>query len=147
MGNPNFIQIHHGHLVVNVPLRVFKGRTARFREPDAGEFFETLRSRYPWLTPGAIEEIKREAREAMRSLIELEECELDKAKRLLEEGRATQAMRLVTAYLRSNPHDADALQLKGRINFALGENEEGYRSFAEARKAEKPSGRKVARGR
>ncbi|MDD1770659.1 MAG: hypothetical protein LUO79_06195 [Methanomassiliicoccales archaeon] len=147
IGNPNFIQIHHGRLSINVPLGVFRGRSTMFREPDATEFWGTLVARYPWLTPGAIEEIKREAKDAMRSLIELEESSLAKARRLLEEGRPTQAMRLVTAYLGSNPHDADALQLKGRIHFALGESEEGYHSFAESRKAERPSRRRVARGR
>ncbi len=142
-GNPNFISVNHGRLAINVPLSVFRGRSTRFREPEASAFFETLRSRYPWLTPGAIEEIKREARAAMRSLIELEEGELDRARRLLEEGKPTRAMSVVSAYLEANPDDPDALQLKGRIHFALGDKEEGYRSFAGARKAERPK-RKAA---
>ncbi len=146
VGNPNFILVHHGRLAINVPVRIFRGRSTRFREPEAGQFFETLCSRYPWLTPGAIEVIKREAKEAMRSLIELEEGELDKARRALEERRPTQAMRLVSAYLEKHPDDADALQLEGMVHFALGEKDEGYRSFAAANRAERPR-RKTGKGR
>jgi len=146
VSNPNFIQVHHGKLTINVPLQVFRGRSTMFREPEATKFLATLITRYPWLTPGATEEIKREAKEAMRSLIELEETRLARAKRLLEEGRPTQAMSIVSSYLEAHPIDADALQLKGRIHFAMGEKEEGYSAFSEARKAGRLN-RRETRGR
>ncbi|MCX6651791.1 MAG: hypothetical protein NT137_00325 [Methanomassiliicoccales archaeon] len=149
-GNPNFIQVQHGLLVINVPRSIFKRDTAVFREPQASDFMQTLVRRYPWLTPGAIEVIRTEAQETMRAIIELEEGSIRRAKRLLEERRPTAALGVLDEYLSRYKEDVDAWELKGKALFMLGESEEAFRCFARARKAMKTSGqpsRRLSRAR
>jgi hypothetical protein len=133
VGNPNFIFVHHGNMTINVPRAIFKGRTAKFQEPEAGSFFRILQQRYPWLTKGAIEVIKREAKASMMSVIEVEESPVDRASRLYVERQPTRAMVVIEDHLRRHPRDVDALHLKGRLLFDLGRREEAYHCFAMAR--------------
>jgi len=149
-GNPNFIQVQHGLLVINVPRSIFKGNTTVFREPPASDFMQTLMRRYPWLTPGAIEVIRTEAQETMRAIVELEEGAVRRGKRLLEERRPTAAIDVLDEYLSGHEEDVDAWELKGEALFMLGESEEAFRCFARARKAMKTSSqpsRRLSRAR
>ncbi len=132
-GNPNFIFVHHGNMTINIPRTIFKGRTTEFNEPEAGSFFRILQQRYPWLTKGAIDVIKREAKASMLSVIEVEETPMERASRFYIERQPTKAMAVVEEHLRKHPSDADALQLKGRLLFDLGRKEEAFRCFAQAR--------------
>jgi hypothetical protein len=36
--NPDFIQVVHGKMVINVPLRLFKGRPSGIEQSQASEF-------------------------------------------------------------------------------------------------------------
>jgi len=133
IGNPNFIFVRHGNMTINVPRAVFKGRTTEFKEPEASSFFRLLQQRYPWLSKGAIEVIKREAKASMLSVIEVEETSVERASRYYLDRQPTKAMAAIEQHLREHPRDPDALQLKGRLLFDFGKKEEAFRCFALAR--------------
>jgi tetratricopeptide (TPR) repeat protein len=132
-GNPNFIQVRHGKMLINVPKCIFKGRTSALVESEVAVFKVQLASRYPWLSRNAIQVILEEARRTMESILDMERTEVEKARKLFEEGRLPRALRMVEERLKRDPQDADAWYLKGEILFKLGEKELGYQAFAKAR--------------
>lgn len=132
-GNPNFIQVRHGKMLINVPKAIFKGRTSALVEGEVAVFKKRLASRYPWLSKYALEVILEEARRTMESILEMERTEVEKARILFAEGRLQRALRMVDERLRIDPQDSDAWYLKGEILFKLGEKEMGYQAFAKAR--------------
>jgi len=132
-GNPNFIEVRHGRMLISVPKSMFKGRTSALVPGEAAVFKKRLASRYPWLSKYAIEVIVEEARRTMESLLEMERTEVEKARKLFDEGRGQSALKLVEESLDERPEDADAWYLKGEILFKLGDKEEGYKAFAQAR--------------
>lgn len=132
-GNPNFIEVRHGKMLISVPKSVFKGRSSVLVEKEAAAFRKVLGSRYPWLSSHAIDVIMEESRDTMESILEMERSEVEKARAALEAGRTAQALRTIESRLAEDPGDADAWCLRGEIMFRLGEREEGFRSFAKAR--------------
>ena len=68
--NPNFIKMYHGGLEINVPRRVFKSGTAE-PIPEEMRMFRVMVSKwYPWLSRYALDEVEKEAIEAMADHIE-----------------------------------------------------------------------------
>jgi tetratricopeptide (TPR) repeat protein len=132
-GNPNFIEVRHGKMLINVPKAIFKGRSSVLIEKEAAVFKGQLASRYPWLSKYAIEVILKESRATMESILELERTEVEKARRLFSAGKYQKALQLVEEQTRKDPQDVEAWYLKGEIMFKLGENEAGFKAFAKAR--------------
>jgi tetratricopeptide (TPR) repeat protein len=137
-GNPNFIEVRHGKMLISVPRSIFKGRTSAFKEAEAIEFKRVLASRYPWLSANAVEMVIQEARETMESLLDMERGAVERARRILDEGRPTQALELLEEHLEMEPRDQDAWYLRGEILFKIGRQEEGFACFSRARNASKP---------
>jgi predicted Zn-dependent protease len=134
-GNPNFIQVRHGRMLINVPRKLFKGKRAEVVKAEADRFGRELRSRYPWLSENAVIVIFREARETMLSLIEMESGPVDIARTAFEDGRPAQALQILDKHLQLHPDDADAWHLRGVILMRLGNAEEGFKSLARSRSA------------
>ncbi len=134
-GNPNFIQVRHGRMLINVPRTLFKGKRAEFVKAEADRFGKELRSRYPWLSENAVIVILREARQTMLSLIEMESGSVDIARTAFEDGRPTEALQILDKHLQLRPDDSDAWHLRGVILMRLGNAEEGFRSLARSHSA------------
>jgi predicted Zn-dependent protease len=134
-GNPNFIQVRHGRMLINVPRTLFKGKRADFVKTEADRFGKELRSRYPWLSENAVIVILREARQTMLSLIEMESGPVDIARTAFEDGRPTQALQILDKHLQLHADDSDAWHLRGVILMRLGNAEEGFKSLARSRSA------------
>lgn len=132
-GNPNFIEVRHGRMLISVPRAIFKGRTSTLKEPEASEFRKILAKRYPWLTGNAIEVVMVEAQTTMESIIDMERGPVERARKLREQGRSAEALVLLEEHLEMEGTDPDAWYLKGEILFDLGNKDEGFRAFARAR--------------
>jgi len=132
-GNPNFIQVHHGKMVINVPLSIFKGRTAALKEPEASRYWEILAGRYPWLNQNKLEEVKEETIRTMAGLLELESSSVERARKLFRQGKDEAALELMEGHLSKQPEDVDAIQLCGEILLSRGNSEAGFREFSRAR--------------
>lgn len=128
--NPNFIQVVHRKMVINVLLRLFKGRPSATEQSQASKFKQKLAGRYPWLSSDAIDVIMAEARRARAEQIEKEKTPVQKGKELVSAGRYTEAIRLLDKHLRSHPDDADAWQVRGETLCKAGRTEEDYRSIS-----------------
>jgi tetratricopeptide (TPR) repeat protein len=146
-GNPNFIQVRHGRMLISVPKAIFKGRTSTLVASEAEVFKKRLASRYPWLSKRAIEVILEEAMSTMESILDLERSEVEKARMLFAKGRLQKALSSVEERLRIDPEDADAWYLKGEILFKLGDKEQGYKAFAKARSCSSGSPKPATRHR
>ncbi|MDD1756834.1 MAG: tetratricopeptide repeat protein [Methanomassiliicoccales archaeon] len=132
-GNPNFIEVRHGKMLISVPRSIFRSGTSSLRREEAEEFKEVLASRYPWLSHRAREVVLEEAQQTMESILEMERGAVGNARKLFEEGRYARALGLLEGYLAEHPKDPDAWYLKGEIHFKLGKREEGFGDFARAR--------------
>jgi len=132
-GNPNFIQVHHGKMVINVPLSIFKGRTAAFKEPEASRFWEVLDGRYPWLNQNKLDVVKEETIRTMAALLDLESPSVERARKLFRQGKDDAALELMQEHLSKQPEDVDAIQLRGEIMLSRGNSEAGFREFSRAR--------------
>lgn len=133
IGNPNFIQVHHGNMVINAPLSIFKGRTAAFKEPEASRYWEILLGRYPWLNQNKLEVVKEETIRTMAELLELESSSVERARKLFRLGRDEAALEIIEEHLSKQPEDVDAVQLRGEILLSRGNSEAGFREFSRAR--------------
>ncbi|HUL39109.1 MAG TPA: tetratricopeptide repeat protein [Methanomassiliicoccales archaeon] len=132
-GNPNFIEVRHGKLLIAVPCSIFKGRTSTLRPREADEFKKLLSARYPWLSANAIEVVMEEAQETMESLLSMERGAVERAEMLASEGRHAEALATLEQHLVQRPKDPDAWYLMGEIYFKLGRKDDGYRAFALAK--------------
>jgi predicted Zn-dependent protease len=132
-GNPNFIEVRHGKMLISVPRSIFQGRTSSLRRKEAEEFKQVLASRFPWLSPNAREVVLEEAQETMESILEMERGAVGNAQKLFDEERYVQALTLLEEHLSEHPKDPDAWYLKGEIYFKMGKRSEGFGAFARAR--------------
>ena len=137
-GNPNFIQVAHGRMIINVPRRIFKDSTARLREDEASEFRHTLGRRYPWLSRYAIDDVMKKAVETMAFLLDMEKGDVQKAREMLIMARADRALELADGRLSRAPDDPDAWYIKGEALLRLGRAEDGFRAMAHARRLSGP---------
>lgn len=131
-GNPNFIEVRHGKMLISVPRSIFKGRTSTLKTKEADDFKKVLASRYPWLSDNAIEVVMEEAQATMESLLELERGAVEKAGKLSAKGRNAEALTLLEEHLVHHPKDPDAWYLMGEIYFKMGKRTEGFKAFARA---------------
>ena len=139
-GNPNFIEVRHGKMLISVPRSIFIGRTSDLRRKESEEFKNVLAARYPWLSPNARDVVLREARETMESILQMERGAVGNAQRLFEQGKFAQALTMLEEHLAEHPKDPDAWYLKGEIYFKMGKRREGFAAFAHARGHSKPTG-------
>jgi hypothetical protein len=132
-GNPNFIQVRHGRMLINVPRTLFRGKRAEIMSAEADRFGKELRSRYPWLSENAVRVVLKEARQTMRSLIEMESGPVEIARTKFEDGHPTEALQMLDAHLQYHHEDANAWHLRGVILMRMGRAEEGFKSLARSR--------------
>lgn len=132
-GNPNFIEVRHGKMLISVPKRIFRANTSALREKEAEEFKGQLAARFPWLTKNAIEVVMQEAQETMESVLDLERGPVERARALFQKGKHAEALALLEHHLARHPRDRDAWCLKGEIYFKMDKGKEGYAAFARAR--------------
>ncbi|MCX6650912.1 MAG: tetratricopeptide repeat protein [Methanomassiliicoccales archaeon] len=131
--NPNFIEVSHGHLLVNIPLTAFDGTTYRIKPKEAEKLKELLASRYPWLTPNALKVFIEEAEQAMFERIQSQLGYMDKARNALRSGNYERAKRMAEKQLERLPEDPDAWYVLGESLCKLGESEKGFAALAKAR--------------
>ncbi len=132
-GNPNFIQVRHGRMLISVPRTLFRGKRAEIVGAEAERFGRELRSRYPWLSENAVRVVLKEARDTMLSLIEMESGPVELARTKFEDGHPTEALRMLDAHLQKRQDDQDAWHLRGVILMRMGKAEEGFKSLARSR--------------
>lgn len=132
-GNPNFIEVRHGKMLINVPRSIFKGRTSVLKPKEAEDFKRILTARYPWLSANAIDVIMEEARETMESLLDMEKGAVERARKLSTEGKYSEALTALEQHIADHPKDPDAWYLKGEIYFKMGRRTEGFSAFARAK--------------
>jgi hypothetical protein len=137
-GNPNFIQVRHGRMLINIPYTLFRGKRAEIVSSEAERLGRGLRARYPWLSENAVQVVFKEARETMLSLIEMESGPVEIARTTYEDGHPTDALRMLDEHLRTHENDSDAWHLRGVILMRLGRADEGFKSLARSRT--KPNG-------
>ncbi len=137
-GNPNFIQVRHGKMLINVPRALFRGKRAEIIREEADRFGNELRSRYPWLSENAVPVVLKEARQTMLSLIEMESSQVEIARTSLEDGHPTEALQMLDAHLQGHPDDSNAWHLRGIILMRLGRADEGFKSLARSRSSSGP---------
>ncbi len=132
-GNPNFIQVRHGSMLINIPRTLFRGRRAEIVSAEADRLGKELRSRYPWLSENAVQVVFREARQTMLSTIEMESRPIDIARTSFEDRHPTDALRILDEHLQRHQDDSDAWHLRGVVLMRLGRAEEGFKSLARSR--------------
>lgn len=137
-GNPNFIQVRHGRMLINIPRSLFRGKRAEIVSSEAERLGRELRARYPWLSENAVQVVFREARETMLSLIQMESGPVEIARTTYEDGHPTEALGMLDEHLRTHQNDPDAWHLRGVILMRLGRADEGFKSLARSRT--KPKG-------
>jgi tetratricopeptide (TPR) repeat protein len=131
--NPNFIEVCHGHLRVNVPLTAYEGSTFRMKAEEAEKLKRTLASRYPWLTDNALKVFIEEAEQTMQDRIRSKLGHMDKARIALRSGNYERARRMAERQLEGSPDDPDAWYILGESLCNLDEKEKGFAALAKAR--------------
>ncbi len=131
--NPNFIEVSHGHLKVNVPLSAYEGTTYHIKPEEAERLKKMLASRYPWLSPNALKVFIEEAEQAMHDRIRSRLGHMEKARHALQSGNYQLAKRMAERQIEELPDDADAWYVLGESMCKLGEAEEGFAALSKAR--------------
>jgi len=131
--NPNFIEVSHGHLVVNVPLSAYDGTTYHMRPEEAEKLKKMLASRYPWLTQNALKVFIEEAEQAMFDRIQSQLGYMEKARHAMAAGNYQRSKQMAEKHLERLPDDPDALYVLGESLCRLGESEKGLATLAKAR--------------
>jgi tetratricopeptide (TPR) repeat protein len=131
--NPNFIEVSHGHLRVNVPLTAYEGTTYHIRSEEAERLKSMLASRYPWLTPNALTVFIEEAEQAMYERILSQMGYMEKARNALRSGNHERAKKMAEKQLQRLPNDADAWYVLGESLCRMGESEKGFAALAKGR--------------
>ncbi len=131
--NPNFIEVGHGHLRVNVPLSAYEGSTYHIRPEEAEKLKTLLASRYPWLTANALKVFIEEAERTMYDHIQSQLGYMEKARNALRSGNFEKARRMAEEQLERLPEDPDVWYVLGESLCRLGKNEEGFATLAKAR--------------
>lgn len=132
-GNPNFIQVRHGRMLINVPRTMFRGKRSEIVSAEAERFGRELRSRYPWLSENAVRVVLGEARQTMLALIEMESSPVEQARTKFEDGHPSEALHTLDAHLLTHQDDPSAWHLRGVILMRLGRADEGFKSLARSR--------------
>ncbi|MCG7845333.1 MAG: hypothetical protein MIO90_07885 [Methanomassiliicoccales archaeon] len=131
--NPNFIEVCHGHLRVNVPFTAYEGSTYKMKVEEAERLKALLASRYPWLTENALKVFIEEAEQTMQDKIQASLSYMDKARNALRSGNYERAKRMAERHLEKLVDDPDALYVLGEALCYLGEKEAGFATLAKAR--------------
>ncbi|HQN76256.1 MAG TPA: tetratricopeptide repeat protein [Methanomassiliicoccales archaeon] len=131
--NPNFIEVSHGHLKVNVPLSAYEGTTYHIKPEEAEKLKKMLASRYPWLSPNALKVFIEEAEQAMNDRIQSQLEYMEKARHAMQSGNYTRAKRMTERHIEAVPDDADAWYVLGESLCKLGETDEGFAAITKAR--------------
>ena len=131
--NPNFIEVSHGHLLVNVPLTAYEGTTYHIKPEEAEKLKKMLASRYPWLTQNALKVFIEEAEQAMYDRIRSRLGYMEKARHEMQVGNYQRAKRMAERQIEELPDDADAWYVLGEAMCKLGETEEGFVALTKAR--------------
>jgi Flp pilus assembly protein TadD len=131
--NPNFIKMYHGQLEVKVPRRMFKDGTSEIVPEEVERFKQTLQARYPWLSRYALDEVIREAREAMTDHIERSKMAHERAREQLAKGRVRVALKMIEDHLVVEPEDAEAWYVAAEVLFKLDRGEDAFRAMSRAR--------------
>ncbi|MBI0584689.1 MAG: tetratricopeptide repeat protein [Methanomassiliicoccus sp.] len=140
--NPNFIKMYHGNLEINVPRRLFRDGTANIIPSEEEAFRRTLRSRYPWLSRYALDEVMKGAREAMADHIERSKKAHERAREHLAHGRTRVALKILEDQLVDEPEDAEAWYAAAEVLFKLDRSEDAFRAMSRARSLSKTVSRK-----
>jgi Flp pilus assembly protein TadD len=140
--NPNFIKMFHGHLEINVPRRMFKDGTAEMVPSEVERFRATVQSRYPWLSRYALDEVVKEAQEAMADHIERSKTAPQRAREQMAHGRTRVALRILEEHLIDEPEDAEAWYVSAEVLFKLNRSEDAFRAMSRARDLAKTVTRK-----
>ncbi|WP_400206951.1 hypothetical protein [Candidatus Methanomassiliicoccus intestinalis] len=135
--NPNFIKMYHGNLEIMVPRKIFRRGTAELLEPEAEKFLNILKSRYPWLSKYALEEIKAGAVEAMHDHIERSKTVPQRAREYMSVGKNHEALQILEPYLVEHEEDAEAWYAAAEALFKLQRQEEGFKAMNHARSLQK----------
>jgi tetratricopeptide (TPR) repeat protein len=135
--NPNFIKMYHGNLEINVPRRLFKDGTAEIVPSEEEAFRKTVSSRYPWLTPNAVDEVVKEAKEAMSDHNERSKTVHQRAREQLARGRVKTALGILEEHLIDEPEDADAWYAVAEVLSKLDRKEDAFRAMSHARELSK----------
>lgn len=131
--NPNFIKMYHGHLELKVPRGMFKDGTTEMIPVEVDHFKSTLQARYPWLSRYALDEVVKEAREAMADHIERSKKAHERAREQLAHGRLRAALSIIEDQLIVDPEDAEAWYVAAEVLFRLDRAEDAFRAMARAR--------------
>lgn len=131
--NPNFIKMFHGHLELNVPRRMFKDGTAEMIPSEVERFRTTVQSRYPWLSRYALDDVVKEAQEAMADHIERSKTVPQRAREQMAHGRTRVALRILEEHLVDEPEDAEAWYVAAELLFKLDRGEDAFRAMNRAR--------------
>ncbi len=127
--NPNFIKMYHGNLEIMVPRKIFKNGTSEFNDEEMEKFLSIIKSRYPWLSVYALDEIKKGAVEAMKDHIERSKTTPQRARDYMSSGKNQEALRILEEYLVDNEDDADAWYVTAEVLFKLKRQEEGFKAM------------------
>jgi hypothetical protein len=131
--NPNFIKMYHGNLEINVPRRLFKDGTAEIVPSEEEGFRKTVSSRYPLLSVNAMDEVVKEARDAMSDHIERSKTVHQRAREQLSRGRVRTALGILEEHLIDEPEDADAWYAVAEVLSKLDRKEDAFRAMNHAR--------------
>ncbi len=129
-----YFSVSHGSTVLNVPRRIFKGKTAEVDEKEAEKFRELTRARYPWMSDNSFDVMLRKARGEYIRLTDEETGGISTSRRLAAEGDKKGAIARLRKHLEEDPEDSDAWMELGHLLCDVGETAEGYKAFNEARK-------------
>jgi len=141
--NPNFIKMFHGHLEINVPRRMFKDGTAEMIPSEVESFRRTVSARYPWLSRFALDDVVKEAQEAMADHIERSKTAPQRAREQMARGRTKVALRILEEHLIDRPEDAEAWYASAEVLFKLDRADDAFRAMSRARDLSRQVGRKA----
>lgn len=129
-----YFQVIHGKLTVNVPRNIFTGTDCIPDGEKSERFGKTLRTRYPWLTPGSVEVLLRSARTELLRIKDEETGGRNESTNLANKGNIEGAIRHLKAHLETDPEDADSWYALGTLLCKAGRTGEGYEAFNRGRK-------------
>ncbi len=131
--NPNFIRMYHGNLEINVPRKLFKDGTAEIVPTEEEAFRKMVSSRYPWLSQYALDDVVKEAKDAMSDHIERSKTVHQRAREQLARGRVKTALGILEEHLIDEPEDADAWYAVAEVLSKMDRKEDAFRAMSRAR--------------
>jgi tetratricopeptide (TPR) repeat protein len=134
--------MYHGNLEINVPRRLFKDGTAEMIPSEEEAFRKTVGSRYPWLSQFALDDVVKEARDAMSDHIERSKTVHQRAREQLAKGRVKTALGILEEHLIDEPDDAEAWYAVAEVLSKLDRKEDAFMAINHARNLSKTVTRK-----